>query len=137
LEKTKNPGIYRRGNRYVVVYRDPLGRQRKQAAVTLAEARLLRATLTADVKRGEYRGLSRVTFIEYAVRWARTCEGRSDRGVGDSTKQDYAAALGINPATWEPYAPVRGAIRFFGRMRLTEIELLHIKQYATQLVVAG
>jgi hypothetical protein len=66
LDRTKTPGIYKRGNRYCVIYRDPRGRQRKATARTLAEARELKATLTADVKRGEFRQLSKVTFIEYA-----------------------------------------------------------------------
>jgi integrase len=133
----KEPGIYKRGNRYVVIFRDQLGRQRKQAAATLAEARTLRATLTADVKRGEYRALSRVTFVEYAPTWWKTYNGRTYRGVGAGTKQDYAEALGIDPKTGEPFSPVRGAIKFFGRMRMSEIELMHVKQYAAQLADAG
>src|SRR5579872_5739131 len=137
LEKTKDPGIFKRGTRYVVIYRDPVGRQRKQAAATLAEARTLRATLTADVKRGEYRALSRVTFAEYAPGWVKTYEGRTDRGVGDSTREDYAAALGIDPDTFEPFNPVRGAVAFFGRMRLAEIELRHVKTYAAELAAGG
>ena len=59
LVKTSTPGIYKRGSRYVVIFRDPHGRQRKRTARTLAEARDLKAALTADVKRGEYRALSR------------------------------------------------------------------------------
>src|SRR5438876_8575690 len=69
LVKTSTPGIYRRGSRYVVRFRDTQGRERKRSARTLAEARDLKATLTADVKRGEYRALSRVTFAEYAPEW--------------------------------------------------------------------
>ena len=49
LVKTTTPGIYKRGSRYVVRYRDPNGKQRKRFARTLAEARDLKATLTADV----------------------------------------------------------------------------------------
>lgn len=67
LVATSTPGIYKRGDRYVVRYRDPQGRGRKRFARTLAEARELRATLTADVKRGEYRALSAVTFADYAA----------------------------------------------------------------------
>jgi hypothetical protein len=44
LERTATPGIYKRGGRYCVVFRDPYGRQRKRAARTLAEARELKAT---------------------------------------------------------------------------------------------
>jgi len=54
LVKTSTPGIYKRGGRYVVVFRDPHGKQRKRSAKTLAEARDLKAALTADVKRGEF-----------------------------------------------------------------------------------
>jgi predicted aspartyl protease len=41
LERTDAPGIYRRGSRYVVVYRVE-GRQRKQYATTLAEGRAIK-----------------------------------------------------------------------------------------------
>jgi hypothetical protein len=34
LVKTTTPGIYRRGTRYAVVYRDGEGRQHKEAART-------------------------------------------------------------------------------------------------------
>jgi hypothetical protein len=40
LEKTTTPGIYKRGGRYVAVYRAN-GRQRKVFARTLKEARAL------------------------------------------------------------------------------------------------
>src|SRR6266571_4141438 len=72
LSKTGTPGIYKRGGRYVVVFRDPNGRQRKRSARTLAQARDLKAALTADVRRGEYRPLSRVTFAEYGADWIDT-----------------------------------------------------------------
>ena len=41
LERTDAPGIYRRGSKYVVGYRVE-GRQRKQYAHTLAEARAIK-----------------------------------------------------------------------------------------------
>jgi hypothetical protein len=45
------------------------------------EARELKATLTADVKRGEYRALSRITFAEYAAEWIASYTGRTSRGI--------------------------------------------------------
>jgi hypothetical protein len=36
LEKTMTPGIYKRGGRYVVTWRERSGKQRRQAATTLA-----------------------------------------------------------------------------------------------------
>jgi hypothetical protein len=53
LERTDAPGIYRRGSKYVVVYRVER-RQRKQYAGTLAEARAIK--LERD---GEARALRR------------------------------------------------------------------------------
>lgn len=69
LVRTRHPGIYKRGEGYAVRFRDPYGRQRQRAARTLAEAQRLRAELTADVSRGEYRPDTKVTFAAYAARW--------------------------------------------------------------------
>ena len=41
LEPTGVPGVYRRGSKFLVVYRVE-GRQRKQSADTLAEARTIK-----------------------------------------------------------------------------------------------
>src|SRR5947209_5238476 len=89
LVKTATPGIYKRGTRYVVVFRDPAGQQRKRYARTLAEARDLKAALTADVKRGEYRTLSKITFAEYAAEWIESYTGRTSRGTRPETRADY------------------------------------------------
>jgi integrase len=134
LTKTGTPGVYKRGNRYVVVFRDPQGRQRKRSARTLAEARDLRSSLVADVKRGEYRALSRVTFAEYAPQWLATYQGRTSRGVRETTLDEYRREVGLdrdgNPTG-------TGAIRFFGRLRLAEIEPRHVKEYAAEVARRG
>jgi len=49
LERTDAPGIYRRGSKYVVVYRIG-GRQRKQYAGTLAEARAIKLEREAQAR---------------------------------------------------------------------------------------
>jgi integrase len=130
MVRTGTPGIYKKGNRYVVVFRDPAGRQRKRSTRTLSEARELKAVVTADVVRGEYRALSRITFDDYAPEWIRTYQGRTSRGFRDSTRAEYARDLGLDPNTFKPHDPLRGAIAFFGRMRLSEIEPRDIKRYA-------
>src|SRR5581483_10587004 len=117
LAQTATPGIYKRGNRYVIRYRDPRGKQKKAFAKTRAEARDLKSTLTADVKRGEYRQLARTTFAEYAPKWVETYAGRTRRGIRDATRTDYARELGLDPKTLEPLEPARGALKFFGRMQ--------------------
>ena len=125
LVKTSTPGIYKRGSRYVVIFRDPHGKQRKRSARTLAEARDLKATLTADVKRGEYRALSKVTFGEYAKEWGESYTGRTAKGLRPQTLADYRALL------------ERDAVPFFGRMQLAVIEPRDVKRFASELTSRG
>lgn len=134
LERTKTPGIFRRGKRYVVVFRDQTGRQRKQAARTLSEARDLKATLTADVKRGEFRGVSRVTFADYATTWIASYRGRTSRGVGPDTVADYRRMLGLDE---EGGLTGEGAVRYFGRMLLSEIGAPELRAYADHVASRG
>jgi integrase len=140
LVRTATPGIYKRGGRYVVTYRDPQGRQRKRYAATIGEARDLKAALRADVARGEFRALSRVTFAEYAPQWIAGYQGRTARGLRDSTRADYRRALGLGedgePLTGKDGRPL-GAVAFFGRMRLAEIEPRDVKRYAAQVAETG
>jgi hypothetical protein len=60
LEKVKNhPGIYKRGNRYVAIVRDPDGNQRKRAARTIKEAESIKArTRTRGGQQGATRSVS-------------------------------------------------------------------------------
>jgi integrase len=125
LVATSTPGVYRRGGRYVVRYRDPQGRQRQRAAATLAEARALRSAMLADVARGEYRALSRTTFADYAKTWITTYQGRTARGIRPETVADYKRDLD------------KDAIPFLGRLRLAEIEPRDIKAYAAHIQNRG
>lgn len=65
-----HPGIWRRGNRYVVKYTDR-GRQRKKFLRTLTEAKRFRAAALA----GDVRPTSSQTFKSYAIEWLRTLQG--------------------------------------------------------------
>lgn len=134
LVRTSTPGIYKRGSRYVVVFRDPSGRQRKRAARTLAEARDLKAALTADVRRGEYRSLSKVTFGEYVAEWIGSYQGRTSRGIRPETLADYRHDLGLDQ---DGNATGSGALVFFGRMQLSAIEPRDVKRYAAELAARG
>lgn len=125
MTKTKTPGIYRRGSRYVVTFRDRHGTPHKQSAATLAEARNLKATLTADIRRGDYRPASRIGFADYAHEWVSSYQGRTSRGIRPETLKDYQADL------------ERDAIPFFGRLELAAIEPRDIKAYAAQLAGRG
>lgn len=125
LERTGTPGIFKRGGSYVVVFRDASGRQRKRAARTLAEARALKSSLTTDVRRGEYREQSRVTFADYWPEWIDNYSGRTSRGFRENTRAEYRRDL------------EREAAPYFGRMRLGEIEPQHVKRWLSSLAARG
>jgi hypothetical protein len=125
LERTKYPGIFARGGGYVVVYRDPAGKQRKNSARTLAEARAIKSAMTTDVRRGEWRAQSSVRFAEHWPQWLRNYAGRTSRGFRETTREDYRADL------------EQHAVPFFGRMRLSEIEPRHVKEWLTKLADDG
>jgi integrase len=134
LVKTKTPGIYTKGNRYVVVFRDPSGKQRKRFARTAAEARTLKAALTTDVHRGDYLEQSRVSFVEYAAQWIATYEGRTARGIRPATLRAYRHELGLD----EDGNPTGGgAVAYFGRMPLAAIRPQDVKAYAAQVAARG
>jgi integrase len=137
---SKHSGIYRRGSRYVVRYRDPTGRSRQQSAATLAQARDLRASLLADVARGEYRQLARITFAQYAPEFLAHYVGRTRRGIREETLLAYGRELGFHRDSngdWVALDPPRGAVAYLGKLRLSEIEAYHLKQYAARVAARG
>jgi integrase len=134
LERTTTPGIFKRGSSYVVVFRDPSGKQRKKFAKTMKEAKSLKAAVTTDKDRGEYREASRLTFADYAPQWIDTYQGRTSRGIRPETLDDYRRDLGLDKKN-NPIGD--GAIEHFGRMKLAAIEPRHVKAYAAKLKERG
>ena len=134
MVKTATPGIYRRGRRYVVTFRDRDRVPRKHSAATFAEARELKATLTADVLRGEYRPASKLSFRDYAKEWIQTYQGRTCRGIRPETLADYRRDLGLDRDGGEIGD---GAIAHFGRIPLAAIEPRDVKRYAHKLAERG
>lgn len=123
LERTRYPGIYRRGGRYVVIFRDGGGKQHKESARTLDEARRLRSGRQADVARGEFHAQTRVEFGAYAAEWIDRYQGR--RGAfRDSTRDDYRRAL------------ERFVIPHFGRRTLSQITPRDVAQFVGWLTDA-
>ena len=94
----------------------------------------LKATLTADVRRGEYRALSRVTFADYAVEWIASYQGRTSRGIRPETLADYRRDLGL---AGDGSRIGDGAVGFFGGMPLAAIEPRDLKRYAAELAARG
>jgi hypothetical protein len=135
-KQTRYPGIFKRGSRYSFTYRDNRGRPRWGSAATIAEAKANRAALTADVARGEYRALSSVTFDAYAVEWIANYQGRTARGLREQTRREYRRALGLDEE-----GNVRddngGAVAYFGRRRLAEIEPRDVKAYVAHVAERG
>ena len=109
LEKTRTPGIFKRGNRYVFSYRVN-GKQRWESCRTLDEARRAKAARTTDIERGEFEERSRVTLHDYSREWVKRHRGRGRRGFRENTRGEYERLL------------ERYALEYFPeRTRLTEI----------------
>jgi len=70
---------------------------------------------------GEYRTLSKITFADYAAGWIDTYQGRTSRGIDESTRADYRKRL------------EQDAIPFFARSPLAAIEPRHLKEYVRHL----
>jgi hypothetical protein len=82
MEKTRTPGIFRRGGRYVVPYREPeTGKQRWPSFRTYEEARRFKRGQAADADRGEFVEASRQTLHEYLREWVERYQG-GRRGFG-------------------------------------------------------
>ena len=111
-------------------YRDERGKKRWGSAATIAEARTAKAAAVADVARGEFRTRSKITFAEYASKWIASYGGRTRRGIGPETLADYRKALGLDE-NGEPTGT--GAVAFFGRRRLVEIDPSDVKAYAAHV----
>mgnify|MGYP001209098173 CR=1 FL=1 len=121
LVKTKTPGIYKRGTRYAVLYRDADGRQRQESARTFDEARALKARRSSEVDAGEFRAPTRETLAEYARRWIDAYQG-SGSGFRERTRDDYRRDL------------ERYVIPFLGAKRVTAIRRPDVKAFAAWLV---
>lgn len=93
MQKTKTPGIFKRGSRYVVVYRDADGKQRKESARTLDDARLLKSQRTSQVASGEFHRDTKVRLHAFAREWVKRYQGRGRRGFRENTRDEYTRTL--------------------------------------------
>jgi integrase len=89
LVGTGQPGIYKRGSRYVVVWQHR-GKQHKSFHRTLGEAKAAQGLRRQP---GYRRPASRRPFGEYAADWLRTYNGRTARGLALSTRAAYTRDL--------------------------------------------
>jgi integrase len=109
LVKTKTPGVYKRGSRYVFRYRVN-GIQRWESCRTLDEARRAKQARHTDIARGEFEERSRITLHEYAREWVERHQGRGRRGFREGTRDEYRRQI-------EQYV----CSHFPERLKLTEL----------------
>ena len=88
LVPTDVPGVYRRGSRFVAVYRVD-GRQHKHSAATLAEARAIKLACQADA-RERRRGPTLQTF---SLAWLDRYAGSGHDVVRQATRREYRRLL--------------------------------------------
>src|SRR4051812_22450499 len=116
MQRTRHPGIYRRGSRYVVVWRQR-GRQHKEFHATFTEAREAKGRRAA----GDRRPASREPFEDYASRWLATYRGRTARGLSERTRRTYRRDV------------ERWAIPYFRGFRFEEVEPPDVRAFIGHL----
>jgi integrase len=117
LERTDVPGVYRRGSRFVVVYRVG-GRQHKQYADSLGEARAIKL-----VRQGEARAHRRgPTLHAFSVSWLDRYAGSGHDVLREATRREYRRLL------------VTFALTYFDReVRVRELDRAAVQQFVDWL----
>jgi hypothetical protein len=89
LAKTKTPGVYRRGKKYVYAYRI-------RGVAALEDRRHLRRSPPRQARRRASAAncaISRVSFGDYAREWIVNYQGRTSNGFRGSTRRAYTQML--------------------------------------------
>jgi integrase len=117
LLRTLHPGVYRRGSRYVVVYRSD-GRQHKETTSTFAQARAIKLARDAQAQAGR----EGPTLHAYALAWVERYRGNGRDSVREQTREEYRRLL----STF--------ALRYFDRdLRLAELDRRALQGFVTWL----
>jgi integrase len=88
LEPTDVPGVYRRGSKFVAVYRAG-GRQRKESADTLADAKAIKLA-----RQGEARAARQgPTLHAFSLGWLDRYAGSGRDSVRENTRREYRRLL--------------------------------------------
>ncbi len=88
MRRTSHPGVYRRGTRYVAVYRVE-GRQHKESAPTFAQARAIK--LAREVEAREQ--AAGPMLHAYALDWVAGYPGCGHDAIGQHTRVEYHRLL--------------------------------------------
>ncbi len=122
LQKTRWPGIYRRGDRYAYEWTDAQGKRRRGSARTIEEARTAKSALEQDAGHGGGPDHARQTLAEYAREWVERYHGHGRRGFRENTRGEYRRDLN------------RYALAYFGeRVRVAELSPRHIAKFIAWL----
>jgi site-specific recombinase XerD len=117
LEPTDVPGVYRRGSKFVVVYRVD-GRQRKQSADTLTDARAIKLQRDGEA-RAQRRG---PTLHEFSLSWLDRYAGSGHDSVRANTRREYRRLL------------VNFALTYFDReVRVRDLDRAAVQQFVDWL----
>lgn len=92
MVKTSTPGIYRRGDRYVVVYYVN-GRQKKETTGSLKAARQLKRQRQVEADQGRHLEASKRPYAQFAREWIERYHGKPGKEFRESTRQDYKRDL--------------------------------------------
>jgi integrase len=115
MERTRYPGVYKRGSRFVVVWKHR-GKQHKESFRTLAEAREAKGRRDA----GDRKPPARELFEQYALEWIGTYRGRTRSGISKHSRADYRHSLEHH------------VVPFFRGYKLSEIEPPDVKAFVLE-----
>lgn len=135
MTKTKTPGVYKKGNRYVVTWRHR-GKQHKEFHRTYELAREAKAKKTGGAKRP----VARVGFEDYFEDWIETYAGSTQRGFSETTRPEYRRPIKAYAipewGTWKLAEVEPGDVReLFGQMRKGNASTSQIKKLRAALSV--
>ncbi len=118
LRRTSQPGVYKRGRRYVAFYRRG-GRQHKEAAATFDEARAIKLAREAEA-RAERLG---PTLHDHALRWVASYAAIGEGPVSGRTRSEYRRLL------------ITFALRFFpAETRLRDLDEEALQNFVAWLL---
>jgi integrase len=122
MVKTRHPGIYKRGSKYVVRFRAN-GKHHSASARTLEGALQLKRARESARDRGELDLVTeaRTPFEEFAAEWVERYQGNGRRGFTDDTRDEYRRDL------------ARYAFPFFGTRKLSSISPRDISNWLAWL----
>jgi integrase len=121
LERTKTPGVYRRGDTYIARWKHR-GQSHKRMFRTYAEAREFKRTLHG----AGTQPTTRETVADYFEKWIGSYRGRTARGLEETTRAEYRRSFDLHVLPF-PIA----------RERLRDVTSRDVADWFTDLERAG